>query len=187
MKLKYGYYLLGLTALFGSMYYVIGEVRRRRRVAIENEENNTEIISSNNNNTIYPSISDQTDHFKMSEFSSNDGVAVPIQYQGNVYKLMQQLEIIRTALNNTPIRINSGYRSPSHNAAVGGVSNSQHLVGKAADITTAKHTPKQIKDIIENLIAQGKIIEGGVGIYPTFVHYDIRGTKARWSGTGTGF
>jgi hypothetical protein len=41
--------------------------------------------------------------------------------------------------------------------------------------------------IIENLIAQGKIIEGGVGIYPTFVHYDIRGTKARWSGTGTGF
>ena len=33
-----------------------------------------------------------------------------------------------------PIRINSGYRSPELNEAVGGVSNSQHMRGEAADI-----------------------------------------------------
>lgn len=35
-----------------------------------------------------------------------------------------------------PIYVNSGYRSPELNKAVGGVSNSQHMKGQAADITT---------------------------------------------------
>lgn len=35
-----------------------------------------------------------------------------------------------------PIYVNSGYRSPALNKAVGGVSNSQHMKGQAADITT---------------------------------------------------
>ena len=35
-----------------------------------------------------------------------------------------------------PIKVNSGYRCPTLNRAVGGVSNSQHLTGEAADITT---------------------------------------------------
>ena len=33
-----------------------------------------------------------------------------------------------------PIRVNSGYRSPELNKAVGGSSNSQHMLGQAADI-----------------------------------------------------
>ncbi len=36
----------------------------------------------------------------------------------------------------SPIGVNSGYRSPSLNAAVGGASSSQHMKGEAADITT---------------------------------------------------
>ncbi len=35
-----------------------------------------------------------------------------------------------------PLRVNSGYRSPALNAAVGGAPSSQHLMGEAADITT---------------------------------------------------
>ena len=35
-----------------------------------------------------------------------------------------------------PIGVNSGYRSPALNAAVGGVATSQHVKGEAADITT---------------------------------------------------
>lgn len=35
-----------------------------------------------------------------------------------------------------PIYVNSGYRSPALNKAVGGVANSQHMKGQAADITT---------------------------------------------------
>lgn len=37
-----------------------------------------------------------------------------------------------------PIYVNSGYRSPALNKAVGGVANSQHIKGQAADITTGK-------------------------------------------------
>ena len=35
-----------------------------------------------------------------------------------------------------PIYVNSGYRSPELNKTVGGVANSQHMKGQAADITT---------------------------------------------------
>lgn len=35
-----------------------------------------------------------------------------------------------------PIRVNSGYRCPELNSAVGGVANSYHLQGRAADLTT---------------------------------------------------
>jgi hypothetical protein len=41
-------------------------------------------------------------------------------------------------------------------------------------------TPKEVALVIEGLIEQGKIKQGGIGIYPSWVHYDIRGTKARW-------
>ena len=40
-----------------------------------------------------------------------------------------------------PVHINSGYRCPELNMAVGGVKNSQHLRGEAADIRIA--SPKQ--------------------------------------------
>ena len=39
-------------------------------------------------------------------------------------------------LYGAPLYVNSGYRSPEVNAAVGGVRTSQHLLGEAADITT---------------------------------------------------
>jgi uncharacterized protein YcbK (DUF882 family) len=54
------------------------------------------------------------------------------------------------------------------------------LKAKAADITTKNKTPKQLAAIIEKLIAQKKMKQGGLGIYAGFIHYDIRGAKARW-------
>jgi uncharacterized protein YcbK (DUF882 family) len=74
----------------------------------------------------------------------------------------------------------SGYRTTSHNKKVGGAPKSQHLTASAADISVKSMTPKQLANSIEELIAKGKMKQGGIGIYPTFVHYDIRGTKARW-------
>jgi uncharacterized protein YcbK (DUF882 family) len=55
-----------------------------------------------------------------------------------------------------------------------------HVKGKAADIVVQGYTPTQLAAVIFKLIEEKKIRQGGVGIYPTFVHYDIRGTKARW-------
>jgi len=175
---KNGYYILGVGALLTISYFILKQIIKGNKVSSELEEGGTEKQFNITSNTNY-SENAKTEHFSLSEFNSNDGVEVPKEYRGNVQKLMEQLEALRTELG-TPIFINSGYRSPSHNKAVGGVSNSQHLYGKASDIRTLIHSPSQIKTAIEKLISEGKMIQGGVGLYPTFVHYDIRGVKARW-------
>ena len=50
-----------------------------------------------------------------------------------VYLAAYVLEPLRVAMNR-PIKISSGYRCEKLNKAVGGVYNSQHLKGQAADI-----------------------------------------------------
>ena len=50
-----------------------------------------------------------------------------------------------------PIRVNSGYRCKKLNSLVGGVSNSQHLIGQAADISSYRNT-KAENEILFNLI-----------------------------------
>ena len=59
-----------------------------------------------------------------------------------------------------PVAVNSGYRCQIHNAAVGGVRNSQHTKGEAADIR-----PREVGKIIEQLGKFDQLI-----YYPTFVH-----------------
>jgi hypothetical protein len=41
--------------------------------------------------------------------------------------------------------------------------------------------PVEVFAIIEDLIDRGDMLQGGLGLYNTFVHYDIRKTKARWT------
>ena len=121
-----------------------------------------------------------TKNFSLSEFDCKDGTKVPAQFIPNVQKLANNLQVLRDYLK-VPVRITgSGYRTPSHNKKVGGAKNSQHLPAKAADINADGFTPVQLAKVIEKLIAEGKMNEGGIGIYKGFVHYDIRGTKARW-------
>ena len=52
----------------------------------------------------------------------------------NLKRLCGWLERLRQRYNNTPIIINSGYRSPQVNKAVGGAPNSNHVTGCAVDI-----------------------------------------------------
>ncbi|AGO47266.1 peptidase [Cellulophaga phage phi48:2] len=121
-----------------------------------------------------------TKNFSLSEFQSRDGSTTPDSVILNIQKLANNLQIIRDAIN-APITINSGYRSPTHNKNIGGVSNSQHVLGKAADITAKGYSSSELHEIILDLIKQGKIINGGVGLYDGFVHYDVRDYSARWS------
>jgi uncharacterized protein YcbK (DUF882 family) len=65
---------------------------------------------------------------------------------------------------------------------VGGEPGSKHLEAMAGDIVSEKYTPVQLRAIIEKLIKEGKMKQGGLGAYKTFTHYDIRGVKARWKG-----
>ena len=120
-----------------------------------------------------------TKNFSLEEFKCKDGSDIPNTALLNIVELARNFEILRTAINK-PIVINSGYRSPKYNAKIGGVKDSQHLRGTAADIKVAGMTPKEVALVIEGLIESGKMKEGGIGVYPTFTHYDIRNRKARW-------
>ena len=58
-----------------------------------------------------------------------------------------------------PIHITSGYRSPAVNRAVGGVRNSQHLLGEAADITVfTKEENKKLFEIIRDNLSFDQLI-----------------------------
>lgn len=120
-----------------------------------------------------------TENFSREEFDCKDGTKVPAELTPNLRELVKNLQVLREDIGE-PIHVNSGYRTPAYNKRVGGKSASQHLKAKAADITAKSFTPKQLAARIEKLIAAGKMKQGGIGIYPGFVHYDVRGTKARW-------
>lgn len=120
-----------------------------------------------------------TQHFRLSEFNSKDGAEMPADVLKNVLELACDLQTIRNEAG-CPLHINSAYRSPNHNRAIGGVKNSQHILGKAADLSSRNHTPKELYDIIEGLIECEKIDVMGMGLYKSFVHVDIRDTYARW-------
>jgi uncharacterized protein YcbK (DUF882 family) len=122
-----------------------------------------------------------TKNFKLSELEFSD--PIPAEKIASATELLQNLQIIRDHFQR-PIVIISGYRSPERNKAVGGADKSQHLEAKAADIKIAGVPTEEIYNRLDKLISQGKIKQGGLGKYVKsgFVHYDVRGTKARWEG-----
>lgn len=90
-------------------------------------------------------------------------------------RLVDVLDRIRERLG-VPIIVNSGYRCPEHNAEVGGVSDSQHVLGTAADITYDGIDIDRLAEIAEECGADGI----GKYYYQDFVHIDVRGYAARW-------
>ena len=120
-----------------------------------------------------------TKNFSKEEFDCNDGSEMPINIYHNMVKVANQLQILRNHLGK-PIQINSAWRSEEYNASIGGVKNSQHIMGRAADIVVRDLTSTEVYNTIEELIEKGEILQGGLGLYDTFVHYDIRGERARW-------
>lgn len=125
-------------------------------------------------------MGDLTKNFSLKEFSCKNGVWVPAKYIENVQELANNLQILACFIN-VPIYINSGYRTEDYNKKVGGSENSQHLYAKAADIRVKTDMSTEcLYGIIEGLIRTNQMKQGGVGLYGNFVHYDIRGTKARW-------
>ena len=120
-----------------------------------------------------------TKNFSKEEFDCNDGSEMPINIYHNMVKVANQLQILRNHLGK-PIQINSAWRSEEYNASIGGVKDSQHIMGRAADIVVRDLTSTEVYNTIEELIEKGEILQGGLGLYDTFVHYDIRGERARW-------
>lgn len=120
-----------------------------------------------------------TENFHLHEFACNDGTPVPEEFIPNVKKLAEQLQVLRDYIKE-PIHLNSSYRHPAYNQRIGGKPNSQHLTASAADITVKSMTPRKLKGVVEKLIKQKKLWFGGIGLYPGFLHVDIRKDTARW-------
>lgn len=110
-------------------------------------------------------------NFALGELASKDG-ADEVLVDDGLPVLLQQ---IRDHFK-VPVTINSGYRSPAHNAAVGGVKNSQHTLGTAADIVVRGVSPLEVAQYAEHLMPD----RGGIGVYLGFTHVDVRRPRARW-------
>lgn len=87
--------------------------------------------------------------------------------------LLEVLDKVREAIGR-PLYVSSGFRCRVHNEDVGGVADSQHIHGRAADVYADDVTPLQIAALAEQAGADG------IGIYDDFVHIDTRGGCARW-------
>lgn len=104
-----------------------------------------------------------TPHFRLSEFRCPHCGEVKIT---EALMLARRLEPVREDVG--PIIIDSGFRCPVHNQAVGGVSDSAHLLGLAADIACTDDGARfaLIKSLIEHKFLR-------LGIAKSSVHADI--------------
>lgn len=121
-----------------------------------------------------------TKNFHRKEFDCKDGTKVPIEFKNNLIRLAVNLQKLRDDLGSALV-ISSGYRTIKYNKRVGGATLSQHLTASAGDLSQSKETPLELYKRIEKLIKQGKMHNGGLGLYNTFVHYDIRQKPSRWN------
>ena len=138
------------------------------------QNNNAGNSTDGNTGTVW----DEIKYFKKSEFACKCGKycnGYPAEIDMNMVKIADE---IRNRIGK-PIQINSGIRCKTHNANVGGVSNSQHLYGNAADLGCPSGcTPEQMASIAEEIMGD----TGGIGTYPWGIHIDTRSTKSRWNG-----
>lgn len=114
-------------------------------------------------------------HFSLREFE--DRTTHQVMLDPN---LVQKLEALR-ALVGVPITVTSGYRTPAHNAQVGGAQDSQHELGKAADIVWSGIEMETAVTLAE------QVGFTGIGSYADgHLHVDVRDVQAggviKWTG-----
>lgn len=86
-------------------------------------------------------------HFREREFVCKCCGQLPPAVRENIVALVDNVLDPAREQFGGPVVVNSGYRCPKHNLAVGGVVNSQHMMGEAADLCCADN--KRLAEIIE--------------------------------------
>ena len=111
----------------------------------------------------------------------NKNALPPRSLWPNMRALAVALEEIRNRLG-APIKLTSVYRSKAYNQCLSGTaSNSFHMRFKAADFQCAAGSPRDWQRVARAVRADG-VFAGGIGIYKSFVHVDVRGYAADWDG-----
>ena len=109
-------------------------------------------------------------YFKLEEFDSPDESGSGKHMNEEI---VHMLDAVRKKFGK-PIKINSGYRTVARNKKIGGVANSSHLKGLAADISC-----KSSKDrfALVNLLLKAGFKR--IGIAGSFIHVDIDKNKSQ--------
>ena len=113
-----------------------------------------------------------SDNFKVREFACKCGKCKQVMIDD---VLVAQLQAIRNHFGAS-VHINSGYRCPTHNAAVGGHKQSGHLQGMAADIVVRGVKPREVAKFAESMGIQR------IGLYDSFVHIGSGNARRFWLG-----
>lgn len=122
-------------------------------------------------------MGDITANFSRSEFTCKGvgccGGSAPINID-----LVKALQNLRD-LVGVPLVISSGFRCNTHNRNVGGVSNSQHTTGFGVDVLIPEgFTIGKIEELARRVQA---FKMGGIGLYSSWIHLDIRTNgPSRW-------
>lgn len=105
-------------------------------------------------------------HFRREEFRCPCGVCggFPAEPEEKLVRLAEQVRVAYGA----PVLISSGVRCPAHNAAVGGVKNSRHLLGKAMDFRVENVAGERLLAYVRTLP-----IRYAYRIDDSFVHMDV--------------
>jgi uncharacterized protein YcbK (DUF882 family) len=112
-------------------------------------------------------MGDLSEHFSKAEFSCRCGCGYGTRDGDVSSELIHILEAIREDYGR-PMIINSGCRCPDYNSAVGGVPNSAHTRGTAADVHVAGgYNRRKLVDLAVMNFASG------IGVANTFVHIDV--------------
>jgi hypothetical protein len=92
--------------------------------------------------------------------------------------LIEALEELR-GLAGKEVIVHDGYRCPAHNQEAGGVRDSEHTLGMAADVAIPGLS---LQEMYELALQVPAFADGGIGAYDGgFLHVDVRGHVARWA------
>ena len=120
-------------------------------------------------------------HFETKETACNDArnTPVPESLRTNAQRQAFNLERFRHELGDKPLAVLSWFRTPAHNAAVDGASQSRHMQADATDFTT--QTVNEVGASRFDAACEKIYANGGFGRYPSGSrHVDSRGSRARW-------
>lgn len=121
-------------------------------------------------------------YFFVSEVTQNDRRRIPSpgsEIEKNIRTLAVALDQVRQNWGS-PIQVTSWYRPPDINRAVGGVANSQHIYGLAADIRTLDGRDQEFEHWLDTIAWKDRALGYGVLSGRGFTHVDMRPERIRW-------
>ena len=119
---------------------------------------------------------------KYSEFFERAEFGCPCEQYCNGFPVEPDPELVRDCNEirrrlGVPVGVNSGVRCPTHNANVGGVANSNHRIGKAADLSSSK-SPQEMYRVADEVLGN----TGELGLYSWGIHVAVNCAYSRFTG-----